>query len=1215
MDIGLSLGLTSGTQQPNSAGPAPLTANGLLPDLDLLIDVAMAAADLSVDFTGPDLSFALAPASATLPSGLSLSSGGVLSGTPDTVLGPLSIIVRASNTQGFVDSAFSLTVLESVLSFDAMLSNLTNNPTHGPSAETAVPLSANASNFSDTPPASLSYQWKTVESGNIAGATAATYTPNADLYDGESLYCSIAGDGYPETNTNQAVIRHVPPAASQTLMDEILDQNTGVQVLPTAQDFTGEALVFAVAGGGATINAATGDVSLPTITLRNGETVTVTATNSGGSATSAFQVTVEAAAGADVNAAFGALTRAGAGGVDVTGTSIVTGDASNHWQISAGTLRPSSSGEGAITGTYDLTLNNGETVDITVEANVYSVASMSELTAAYDHSALGAGATIKLRDGDYSGGETTLAARAFTTPLTIESEFWIDNADPRLITRGATVGALIFAENAQNVTLQALRLRALESEVVNTVSVVNVFETSQNITIHKCEIWSRSFEEIYDAGDFADNSSTMNTLRGVFANSSSGAHNRLRITENHIHDVLQGVHVQALRSSNGDGTGDPGQINSNIILDAYGSFTVLGSRSNGWEINDNFGLHVWAAEADTTGAIPASSPHSSTGLSFDSSDATDPVDNGVIMGNRMHVGWHRTKYAADKGDPAPSLQSTGMKFNDPGQSFAYRNLTIAHNLIVSHGISCELSGAQNISIYNNTLAYEDYTGLTGTPTYYFQGAENVRAWNNIGPLWALGSNDGATEGGVALVATVETMQAYGNFAAGLPAGGALAWNAVFAGPFGEVALEAVEAAYTPVPGSYALTASQKKGACGTGYWDGISDTAPAWAPPNTSSVAPYAHATTGWSGGTYASRGGALTGATDGRFITLAWQGAFDASIDGQTWTTMIGSAGGRFGFTRRFTDGIRFGVEDAAGADLWNGDIAGIDLSSSAGTIALAAAFDMNTGRVIAAINGKPVPLPFDPSSAVTFGDIDITASNVSINADTSGGAAFEGTFDAAMVHAAFIDLETTAGIEAIFASDGKLRDLSGLNPLVLVQGRNAAAMNSGSINSGSGGAFSVSSGSVSDVSGGSGGNANVMAGIGDFSSDAGWTLETDLVIAGGILSANTTQNFRAATRLGGNRVPVSAGKTLDLEFNMVSLTEAKRLRIHVEPYDAGGVALGSSTTIFDSNSDGTVVAGLNSKAGAYTTPAAATTLEVTLEFTLSGFVGEMDDLKLIEQ
>jgi len=55
-----------------------------------------------------------------------------------------------------------------------------------------------------------------------------------------------------------------------------------------------------VAGGGATVDPASGAVTLPTGTLRAAETVTVTATNSGGATSVAFRVTVAKAAAGPV---------------------------------------------------------------------------------------------------------------------------------------------------------------------------------------------------------------------------------------------------------------------------------------------------------------------------------------------------------------------------------------------------------------------------------------------------------------------------------------------------------------------------------------------------------------------------------------------------------------------------------------------------------------------------------------------------------------------------------------------------------------------------------------------------------------------------------------------------------------------------------------------------------------------------------------------------
>ena len=88
-------------------------------------------------------------------------------------------------------------------------------------------------------------------------------------------------------------ITYAPPVAKGGLEEEIFDLGSGVETVAAGADFTGEDLRFAVTGAGATIDAKTGLVSIPTDSAVQA-TVTVTATNSGGSASSSFQVTVEA---------------------------------------------------------------------------------------------------------------------------------------------------------------------------------------------------------------------------------------------------------------------------------------------------------------------------------------------------------------------------------------------------------------------------------------------------------------------------------------------------------------------------------------------------------------------------------------------------------------------------------------------------------------------------------------------------------------------------------------------------------------------------------------------------------------------------------------------------------------------------------------------------------------------------------------------------------
>lgn len=88
---------------------APVASNAI-PDQSYPEGEAIPALDVSSDFTGSNLAFALAPSSASLPAGLSLSGAGLLTGTPTTEAAQASIVVRATNSAGSADTAFGVTV-------------------------------------------------------------------------------------------------------------------------------------------------------------------------------------------------------------------------------------------------------------------------------------------------------------------------------------------------------------------------------------------------------------------------------------------------------------------------------------------------------------------------------------------------------------------------------------------------------------------------------------------------------------------------------------------------------------------------------------------------------------------------------------------------------------------------------------------------------------------------------------------------------------------------------------------------------------------------------------------------------------------------------------------------------------------------------------------------------------------------------------------------
>ena len=132
---------------------------------------------------------------------------------------------------------------------------------------------------------------------DVPGASAPDYVPVA-ADDGTELRCVVTAtnaSGSASAVTEAVRIVHAAPVATGALGDRVLDQGQGAVTLDASAAFTGAALTFGVTGGGATIDPATGILSLAADTPRAGETVTVTATNSGGSASVSFTVTVIAA--------------------------------------------------------------------------------------------------------------------------------------------------------------------------------------------------------------------------------------------------------------------------------------------------------------------------------------------------------------------------------------------------------------------------------------------------------------------------------------------------------------------------------------------------------------------------------------------------------------------------------------------------------------------------------------------------------------------------------------------------------------------------------------------------------------------------------------------------------------------------------------------------------------------------------------------------------
>ena len=155
--------------------------------------------------------------------------------------------------------------------------------------------------WTGSPAPALGFRWLR-DGTEIAGATGPDYRPG-DADDATGLSVLVTAEnaaGSAAAETPRLAIRRAAPVATGGLDDRLLVQGSGAAAVSAAAAFAGAGLVFTVAGGGARVDAGTGLVSLPTDALRTGEAVTVTATNSGGSASVGFRVTVAAALPAPV---------------------------------------------------------------------------------------------------------------------------------------------------------------------------------------------------------------------------------------------------------------------------------------------------------------------------------------------------------------------------------------------------------------------------------------------------------------------------------------------------------------------------------------------------------------------------------------------------------------------------------------------------------------------------------------------------------------------------------------------------------------------------------------------------------------------------------------------------------------------------------------------------------------------------------------------------
>jgi len=157
-------------------------------------------------------------------------------------------------------------------------------------------LSVDPGVWGGVPAPAVALRWRR-DGVDVPGASTPDYLPGA-ADDGTELRCVVTAtnaSGSASAATEAVRITRAAPAATGAIADRVLDQGRGAVTLDASAAFTGAALVFDAAGAGAVIDPATGLLTIPDDAPRADETVAVTATNSGGSASVSFTVTVTAA--------------------------------------------------------------------------------------------------------------------------------------------------------------------------------------------------------------------------------------------------------------------------------------------------------------------------------------------------------------------------------------------------------------------------------------------------------------------------------------------------------------------------------------------------------------------------------------------------------------------------------------------------------------------------------------------------------------------------------------------------------------------------------------------------------------------------------------------------------------------------------------------------------------------------------------------------------
>lgn len=292
----------------------------------------------------------------------------------------------------------------------------------------------------------------------------------------------------------------------------------------------------------------------------------------------------------ELRALFGSLTKPGAGGMPVSGLSIVAGDLQGHWEILAGHIVPTSAGAAATLdqGPYVLVMDNGRVVQITIEPNAYAVANAAEFQTISTAEAFGK--TIRVREGaqiDWGIGQGPgdTASLGFATI--------IGDGDARAAASIGTTGhfAKIHPRNVSDVTLKNLRVREIAYGVNEASGPVS------NLTVQQCLIMNTDVLDLNGDYSAAGAVAALGLSNGI---GLDGYIHGLRLIDNDIRNVSQGINAKY-----------------------YDWAEIVGNRIDGFY---NDAIHIVKHDPDTPTIIAGNSvsrPFNRSG------DADDPHSDGI----------------------------------------------------------------------------------------------------------------------------------------------------------------------------------------------------------------------------------------------------------------------------------------------------------------------------------------------------------------------------------------------------------------------------------------------------------------------------------------------------------------------------------------------------------------------------------------------------------